>query len=180
MWNIIRIQKDCFLCEYLLNVIYFCDQSWIFSIITPVFSVTWSSEIILICWFAAQETFLNIINDKTNIFVENRWIESSKEQHLFVIKIFCDVSSAVSCVTCWIVSVWSLRAWWRGQDSSLIDLTFIATRYVLMKGKCTHLNDLYNNTSVCLMLALLYNSFIPQKQSLFQQRRHMLKVQEIN
>ncbi len=24
------------------SVIYFCDQSWIFSIITPVFSVTWS------------------------------------------------------------------------------------------------------------------------------------------
>ncbi len=35
------------------NIIYFCDQS-IFSIITPVFSVTWSSEIIIICWFAAQ------------------------------------------------------------------------------------------------------------------------------
>ncbi len=31
--------NNCFLCEYLL--IYFCDQSWIFSIITPVFSVTW-------------------------------------------------------------------------------------------------------------------------------------------
>ncbi len=30
---------------------YFCDQSCIFSIITPVFSVTWSSEIIIICWF---------------------------------------------------------------------------------------------------------------------------------
>ncbi len=44
------------------NVIYFCDQSCIFSIITAVFSVTWSSEIILICWFAAQETFLIIIN----------------------------------------------------------------------------------------------------------------------
>ncbi len=28
---------------------YFCDQSCIFSIITPVFSVTWSSEIIIIC-----------------------------------------------------------------------------------------------------------------------------------
>jgi len=28
---------------------YFCDQSCIFSIITPVFSVTW--EIIVICWF---------------------------------------------------------------------------------------------------------------------------------
>ncbi len=37
-----------------VNVIYFCDRSCIFSIITPVFSVTWSSEIIIICWFAAQ------------------------------------------------------------------------------------------------------------------------------
>ncbi len=37
-------------------------RSCIFSIITAVFSVTWSSEIILICWFAAQETFLIIIN----------------------------------------------------------------------------------------------------------------------
>ncbi len=36
--------------------------SWIFIIITPVFSVTWSSEIILIYWFAAQELFLYIIN----------------------------------------------------------------------------------------------------------------------
>ncbi len=27
-----------------LNVIYFCDASWIFSIITPVFSVTWSCK----------------------------------------------------------------------------------------------------------------------------------------
>ncbi len=25
---------------YIKNLIYFCDQSWIFSIITPVFSVT--------------------------------------------------------------------------------------------------------------------------------------------
>ncbi len=37
-------------------------RSCIFSIITAVFSVTWSSEIIIICWFAAQETFLIIIN----------------------------------------------------------------------------------------------------------------------
>ncbi len=40
------------------NVIDFYDKSWIFSIITPVFSVTWSSEIIIIYWFAAQETCL--------------------------------------------------------------------------------------------------------------------------
>ncbi len=43
---------------YCISVMHIC----IFSIITPVFSVTWSSEIIIIYWFAAQETFLIIIN----------------------------------------------------------------------------------------------------------------------
>ncbi len=42
-------------------------RSCIFSIIPPVFSVTWSSEIIIICGFAAQETFLIIIK------VEKLW-----------------------------------------------------------------------------------------------------------
>ncbi len=37
-------------------------RSCIFNIISPVFSVTWSSEIILIYWFTAQETFLIISN----------------------------------------------------------------------------------------------------------------------
>ncbi len=45
-----------------------------FQHITPVFSVTWSFRIILICWFAAQETFLIIINVENscaaNMFVE--------------------------------------------------------------------------------------------------------------
>ncbi len=45
---------------------YSCDQSWIPSIIT-VFSVKWSSEIILIYSFAAQETFLIIIMNTENI-----------------------------------------------------------------------------------------------------------------
>ncbi len=45
-------------------------RSCIFSMITPVFSVTWSSEIILIYWFTDQETFLIIIN------VENSWAAS--------------------------------------------------------------------------------------------------------
>ncbi len=48
----------------------FCDQSCIFSIITPVFSVTWSSEIIIICWFAAQETFLIIISVENSCAAE--------------------------------------------------------------------------------------------------------------
>ncbi len=37
-------------------------QSWFISTITPVFRVTWSSEIILICWFDVQETSIIIIN----------------------------------------------------------------------------------------------------------------------
>ncbi len=71
----------------------------IFSIITPVFSVTWSSEIILICWFAAQETFLIIINAEIRFaaqyFCGNgdklHFHESSKEQHLFEIEIFSNI-----------------------------------------------------------------------------------------
>ncbi len=43
---------------------YSSDQSWIFSIITPVFSDP--SKTILICWFAAQESFLIIINVENN------------------------------------------------------------------------------------------------------------------
>ncbi len=32
-----------------------------FSIITPVFSVTWSSEIILICWFSTLSTLKTVV-----------------------------------------------------------------------------------------------------------------------
>ncbi len=48
-------------------------HSCILIIITPVFSVTWSSEIIIIYWFAAQETFLiiiNVENSRATQFVE--------------------------------------------------------------------------------------------------------------
>jgi len=38
LWNIITI----FYFNKLSNVVYSCDQNWIFSFITPVFSVTWS------------------------------------------------------------------------------------------------------------------------------------------
>jgi len=42
------------------------------------------SEIILICWFDAQETFLIIINF-VNWYISFRilWVEISKEQHSF-------------------------------------------------------------------------------------------------
>ncbi len=59
------------------TVIYFC----IFSIITPVFRVTWSSEIIIIYSFAAQETFLLIIINFVETF-ENFGVSKSKENKL--------------------------------------------------------------------------------------------------
>ncbi len=53
---------------------WFLMHSCIFSIIPPVFSVTWSSEIIIIYWFSAQETFSIIAKVETvvllGIFVE--------------------------------------------------------------------------------------------------------------
>ncbi len=52
-------------------------RSWIFSIITPVFSVTWSSEIIRIWWFAALETFIIIIIKVKKSLMNKK----SKEQH---------------------------------------------------------------------------------------------------
>ena len=52
------------------------------------------SEIILICWFAAQETFMIIINVENSCVLFFRipwWIESSKEQHLSEIQSFCNI-----------------------------------------------------------------------------------------
>ncbi len=71
LWNIIAIHNNSFLFSYTLKYNLFCDQSCIFSIITPVFSVTWSSEITLIYWFiinvrncCADSYHFNIINKK--------------------------------------------------------------------------------------------------------------------
>ncbi len=98
MWNIITIWKRYFIFECILKTSFIpVMRSCIFSIITPVFSVTWSSEIIIICWFAAQETFLININVENsfcgngNIFhFRILWcVEILKEQHLFEIEIFC-------------------------------------------------------------------------------------------
>ncbi len=72
-------------------------QSWIFIIITSVSHD--SSEIILICWFAAQETFRIIINveyscavtffyflQKLWFFFQKclSWMERSEERNLFL------------------------------------------------------------------------------------------------
>ncbi len=49
MWNFIKIENDCFLCEFSASLL----QS----------SVSHDpSEIILICWFAVQRTFIIIID----------------------------------------------------------------------------------------------------------------------
>ncbi len=55
LWNIIPESNNCFLCESIVK----CDL-FLWSKLN--FPVTWSSEIIIICWFADQETFLIIIN----------------------------------------------------------------------------------------------------------------------
>ncbi len=67
----ILLQFICFLSIYCKMSFISVMRSCIFSIITPVFSVTWSSEIIIICWFAAQETFLNMINVAVEYFCGN-------------------------------------------------------------------------------------------------------------
>ncbi len=56
--------------------------------ITPVFSVKWSPEIIIICWFT-QETFVIIKAEKgyAAYFWWNMiYFVCSKEQHLFKIE----------------------------------------------------------------------------------------------
>ncbi len=71
-------------------------RSCIFSIITPVFSVTWSSEIIIILIIINVENLLCyqiFLRKQYNIlfFRILWWIESSKEQHLFEKEIFCNI-----------------------------------------------------------------------------------------
>ncbi len=80
-------------------------RSCIFSIITPVFSVTWSSEIILICWFTAQQTMLKTVY----IFVFFYFLDFSdeqswKDQHLFQIFFFSLLSLFINLMhPCWII-----------------------------------------------------------------------------
>ncbi len=50
------------------------------------------SEIILIFWFAAQKTFIIMLKTaEYNFFRFLWWIESSEEQHLSEIEIFCNI-----------------------------------------------------------------------------------------
>ncbi len=67
--NIITVWNNCFLLFLFLKCnLFIWGQSWIFSIITPVSSVTWSSEIIY--KFDAQETFI-IINVENSFSAQN-------------------------------------------------------------------------------------------------------------
>ncbi len=69
LWNIITISNNCFLFEYIVkcNLFLWCKAEFSASLLQSSVSHD-PSEIILICWFNAQETF--IIN------VENDWSAS--------------------------------------------------------------------------------------------------------
>ncbi len=76
-------------------------QSWIFSIITPVFIVTWSSEIILICWF---ETFVFLLVLKTVVLLHignvwNMWKICDTFIFLFFL-LTRNVWTVVYCIPC--------------------------------------------------------------------------------
>ncbi len=61
VWNIAAILRNILQFKISVFMWIYCTCD-LFSIIPPVFSVTWSSEIIIICWFTAREIFLIIIN----------------------------------------------------------------------------------------------------------------------
>ncbi len=76
LWNIYYNSKYRFSILMYLKMLFIpVMQRWIFSSITPVFSVTWSSKIIWICWFGVQETFIPLLRGKQFlqllIFVKN-------------------------------------------------------------------------------------------------------------
>ncbi len=95
-FNIFHVKS--FNISYILNVIYYWDGKATFSAaITSVFSVTYTSEIILIFWFGAWKTFLIIINVEKSCAGQNFlwklwcigfrivwWIESPNGPHLFL------------------------------------------------------------------------------------------------
>ncbi len=91
---IFTISNNWFAFKFVFNIIILVMQSWIFHS-----SVSHDpSEIILICWFAVQENYCQYWKQLLNIFVETQifftilwWIEISKDQHCFVIRIFCNI-----------------------------------------------------------------------------------------
>ncbi len=90
LWNIITILNNSFLFEYIVKLYLFLwFQSCIFSIITPVFSVTWSfrnqSNMLKISDYQYSKQ-INILWKPWYIFVHDSLMNRrSKEQHLFEI-----------------------------------------------------------------------------------------------
>ncbi len=70
--NIVK-QKYCKILSQFQITIFCIYFKWIFSIITPSFSVTRSFRNILICWYAAQETILSVIDVENNCFLEQKF-----------------------------------------------------------------------------------------------------------
>ncbi len=100
LWEIIAIKKMFSVWIYCKILFISVLQRCIFSIITAVFSVTWSSEIIIICsrnisdyyqWW--KQLCFQIFFWKPWCILFFRilwWIERSKEQNLLEIEIFCN------------------------------------------------------------------------------------------
>ncbi len=78
MWQIITIKNGCFLCEYLFNCNWLLWSKAEFSA-SLLQSSVWHdpSEIIIICWFAAQETLLIIINVEKQHILMNRKVKNN-------------------------------------------------------------------------------------------------------
>ncbi len=97
--------KQLFLCECVKLSFISVTQRCIFSIITPVFSVTWSSEnhnnMLIWCSRNISDYYqcwkqlccpISLCKLWHILFFRiHRWIESSKEQHLFETEIFCNM-----------------------------------------------------------------------------------------
>ncbi len=91
-WNIITIYSNCFLFTFILkcNLYLWCKAEILASLLS------------LQCHMILQKSFADLLLKKPveNSFYGNNyiffrnigWIESSKEQHLFAIEIFCNMS----------------------------------------------------------------------------------------
>jgi len=78
-------------------------QSWVFSIITPVFSVTWSfrNHSDMLIFYSKSISYYQWWNEFCClIFLWKPWlirlIESSKERHLFEIEVFSKIINVLS------------------------------------------------------------------------------------
>ncbi len=107
---------NCFCFNILQNLI--DSILLIFSIITPVFSLTWSFSYSNISYYYQSWKRFSAVSFKTKIgnhgyfFRIFWWIGSSKEQHLFETGIFCNITKRLLIYwmhPCWIKILISLR-----------------------------------------------------------------------